>query len=249
MARRDSQKSRLYAAEAKFKTGLDPQFKRVDQVEAYLAKIMSTTWWKNRFPDVDRIRVKDGRGTRIARGHTEKRYVSLPMWARNRHVILHEVAHVVTPDEFAPHGREYAQNYYDLLLRFCGPEDADAFLAGCIVHRVKVGRRRPSFKTTKHEPDALILDTGIGKLPIWANEGAAFWGCRVWADDPEGPMYETDEVRYFAGVRDAKRWTKVRARSLNLGEVRIERLYWHLHDGWTVDEDAETFDYYREEAA
>lgn len=207
---RDSQKSRLYAAEKEFKTGPHPEYRKVAQIEEFIAEMIATNWWQARYPHIPHIRVKDGRGTRIARGSSLAWQISLPLWARTREIILHEVAHVLTPSHLPAHGREYAQVYYDLLLRFCGPETADKFVIGCIEHRVKIGRRRPGLKVIKTSPEQIYLGTGEPKLPEWASEGATFHLCTVFAYLDDGPMRATGEIRAFSGVRDAHRWAKAR---------------------------------------
>lgn len=222
---RDSQKSRLYAAEKDFKTGLDPKFRTVEQVEAYLCQIMSTRWWAARYPDVGYIQVKDGRGARIARGSREGRFIKLPLWARNKHVILHEVAHVLTDDH---HGPKYAQAYYDLLLRFCGPEDADHFLAGCIEHRVRIGQRRPSFKTDRYTPEGVILATGVERLPIWASEDTVFFEV-------------APGLRYFQKAQDAQRWRTTYLKAHPTREAEITKCVWHKDLGWIVDREYEEY--------
>lgn len=240
---RDSQRSQLYAAEAKLKTGLDPGFRTTYAIGNFIDEMIATRWWQERYPEVTYIKVKDGRGRRSACASRSGRYIKLPLWARNKHVILHEVAHVVTRGDVPAHGREYAKNYHDLLLKFAGPEAADLFLAGCIEYRVKIGSRRPGFKLAQHTADDIILKTGVEKLPVWASEGTVFWGCTVWGNDPDGPMFDTGEIRYFPGIRNAQRWSKTRAKTIDGGEVRIEKHFWHEHEGWTPDPD-NTFDYY-----
>lgn len=219
---RDSQKSRLYAAEKEFKNGPHPEYRKVAQIEEFIAEMIATKWWQARYPHITRIRVKDGRGTRIARGSSQTWQISLPLWARTREIILHEVAHVLTPDELPAHGREYAQIYYDLLLQFCGPETADKFVIGCIEHRVKIGRRRPALKITDLTPRDVYLATGEPSLPEWASEGTSFFLCTVFAYLDDGPMRATGEIRAFPGVRNALRWAK--ARQDDDTDVIVERL-------------------------
>jgi putative metallohydrolase (TIGR04338 family) len=43
---------------------------------------------------------------------------------RREHVLIHELAHVVTPDECAAHGPEFARAYLQLVGEFLGLEAA-----------------------------------------------------------------------------------------------------------------------------
>jgi putative metallohydrolase (TIGR04338 family) len=44
--------------------------------------------------------------------------VCLAPWARRPHVILHELAHLLTPDRHAAHGPEFAKAFIALARRF-----------------------------------------------------------------------------------------------------------------------------------
>jgi len=73
--------------------------------------------------------VTDGRGTKRASGTMSK--INLPKWARNKWIVLHEVAHACTPRSYPAHGREFASTYLKLVRRFIGKIEAqilrDAF--------------------------------------------------------------------------------------------------------------------------
>lgn len=84
-------------------------------------------------------RVKDGRGTRIARGGSL--YINLPKWARWRGVVIHELAHSMQPRGTAPHGPEYVAVFIDLLARHAGLSRRE-LRRTAREHRVKVERKR-----------------------------------------------------------------------------------------------------------
>lgn len=128
---RDSQRAKLYAAERcafgeewteKIEDGdLAATVRYVRQVEA------SATWRKilaksGLNPLADGLEIADGRGCRAARGSRAR--LTLPVWARTRPVILHEMAHAATGDR-AKHNWPFAAAYLLLVGTFMGSEARD----------------------------------------------------------------------------------------------------------------------------
>jgi hypothetical protein len=132
MRPRDSQRSKLYAAEAIFHSA--PDFKTVDQCQAYVDSVMASRWVRARWQQ--RIVVKDGRGHVNATGGTSGQ-LQLPLWSRQRLVILHEMAHVLTPYRYAAHGPEYAGVLLSLVHHVLGAETAAKLRASYKEHRVR----------------------------------------------------------------------------------------------------------------
>lgn len=86
-------------------------------------------------------RVKDGRGTRVARGGFS--LISLPIWARCVGVVLHEVTHTILANrcsKVAPHGPEFARLMAELVVRF-GGQPRKNVVANARVHRVKLAAK------------------------------------------------------------------------------------------------------------
>lgn len=92
-------------------------------VDAALARRAICTRWPGM-----RITVGLKRGG-SAYGYRDKRRISLPAWARNEWVILHEIAHVLTPGRYTAHGPEFAGVYLFLVRTVLGPEAGAALLA------------------------------------------------------------------------------------------------------------------------
>jgi hypothetical protein len=120
---RDSQRSKVYRVDGWL---LDRQEFYIGPTlrasEAFIKKVTGNKWvvrkWGRITPEV-----KDGRAGRWARGGTKN--IILPVWARHRGIILHELAHGYKDKNFpfaADHGREFCRIYLDLVRRFLGPE-------------------------------------------------------------------------------------------------------------------------------
>lgn len=160
---RDSQMSKLYAAERKHSLwSEESQYDSISHVQVWVDSICKSRWFKNRYPHYalsqsrqtiflnasERgIKVLDGRGRRKACG-SNRGYIKLPVWSRSDLVILHEIAHVVTRREGyhgplpAFHGREFCANYLSLVRRFLGKEAGDELKEHFKKGRVKYTRKR-----------------------------------------------------------------------------------------------------------
>ncbi len=177
MRKRDSQRSKLYAAErlAWGRCG-DPYIGNpkhghtvpLKDVQDWVDMITRSRFWKtykvprieargrgsyyltqiNRYP---KILVKDGRARRNAYG-SPTGYINLPLWARTYWVTLHEIAHVIQTEHPA-HGRQYARIYLDLVRRFIDPEAAKKLKTAYIEKGVKSTKKRKA--TSSGNPEAL----------------------------------------------------------------------------------------------
>src|SRR5512144_954562 len=129
MARRiDTQKSKVYAAENSLP---EKNVERFDWTEtvAYVRKVEGSAWFRRHYPHRRPVVVKDGRGTRIARGGVY--HLNLPKWSRVPLVILHEMAHSVTikaataekdAERGGVHGWAFCENYLKLVRHFMGAD-------------------------------------------------------------------------------------------------------------------------------
>lgn len=158
---RDTQRSKVYAAERALKDA--PDFETMDQVHRYVeGGVFESTWFKNRFPQVTFLATHNGGGARKARGGPCYRragsglliqgvYMNLPRWARSKLVILHELAHGLTPVTCAAHGREWCQIYLELVGRFMGTETATRLRDSFKAHGVRCLPKRVLSETQKAE--------------------------------------------------------------------------------------------------
>jgi putative metallohydrolase (TIGR04338 family) len=125
---RDTQKSKVYAAEAKFRSmNFEPQiladakFSSIWECQNYVNRILDQQWFRARFGE-RQIVVDYGRNGGTAYG---SRRITLGVWARQPIVILHEIAHCVAPYQVR-HGAEFAGIYLFLVKQVYGADAAKA---------------------------------------------------------------------------------------------------------------------------
>lgn len=90
----DKQTLRLYNAEGVLKENSEDL--TLKECRKYVRDILSTGYVRVNFDYRTPIRVGDGRGWVMARAtfdDNNKPIIQLPRWARNKYVILHEIAH------------------------------------------------------------------------------------------------------------------------------------------------------------
>lgn len=134
----DMQKQRLYDAEyftqhsaawtrivvggKKYSTGNI----HIDAINEYLDHLTAMAWFQRRWGPWDiEARHKAGGsayGKQLRDGAGE---IMLPVFARDEPVVLHEVAHCLTPRHFASHGPEFAGVYLELIRYRVGKEAYD----------------------------------------------------------------------------------------------------------------------------
>lgn len=136
MARpRDSQRSKVYKAEGNIAQG-EMKAQMVD-LQAFVNKVVGSAWWKRHYPNVQRITATDGRRRRRASAFPLTRKIVMPKWSRSEMIILHEIAHIVTPTQYAWHGPEYCKVYLELVKVFMGEETWKSLRDSFKVCRVK----------------------------------------------------------------------------------------------------------------
>lgn len=147
---RDSQKSKLYAAEREALEGLVAEqwgAGEVAVIQAWVDKILSSAWWRRRYPSVRKVVVEDGAGHRsaMAKRRDLRLIIELPLWARKDWVVLHELAHHATDAKHwgvAAHGREFARVYVELVEHIMSKEAGDALRAAFREGKVKYSKPR-----------------------------------------------------------------------------------------------------------
>lgn len=131
-APRDSSRERLYKAERRAFAGelWAPKANPLPIVfcqQFVNRKILNSAWFQREFPHLTRITIRHGKGGGHAYVHEDA--ISLGVMARTVPVLLHEVAHIAAHERYrsqaAPHGREFAWIYLELVKRFIGKDAHD----------------------------------------------------------------------------------------------------------------------------
>ncbi len=127
---RDSQRARLYRAEGLVDAGRP--LPTVARMQAWVDGLAATDWFVARW-GARSFEVRPGYGHRRATADAVNGVLQMPKWARSELVLLHEIAHCLTPLTHASHGPEYAGVLLALARRGMGPGTAqrleDAFAA------------------------------------------------------------------------------------------------------------------------
>lgn len=130
---RDSQRARLYRAEDD--VGPGRRLPTVETLQAYVDDLAATDWFDARWGRRS-FEVRPGYGHRRATADADG-VLQLPRWARTEGVVLHEVAHCLTPVRFAAHGPEYAGILLSLVRRAVDPGTAQRLEDAFGRHRVR----------------------------------------------------------------------------------------------------------------
>lgn len=130
---RDSQRTRLYRAEDELSPGR--RLPTVQVLQAYVDELATTEWFVTRWGRRS-FEVRPGHGHRRATADRNG-VLQLPRWSRTELVVLHEVAHCLTPERYAAHGPEYAGVFLSLVRRRLSPAAGQALEDAFGRHRVR----------------------------------------------------------------------------------------------------------------
>jgi len=112
---RDSQRTAVYRWESAIKKRwpeLDTRLP-LDECRNLIKKV-----WADYRPGENPPELADGRGTRTAYGSRWR--INLPVWARTKLVVLHEIAHSLLSPQLPFHGREFARLVLELWRHYAG---------------------------------------------------------------------------------------------------------------------------------
>jgi putative metallohydrolase (TIGR04338 family) len=120
---RDAQRQRLYDWEHVFIRPRDTTARSLDECQRWVDRLRADAGLRRP------IVVGDGRGSKRARWIPADRRIELPLWARRKYVVLHEMAHAICDERngqtesretIAAHGAEFLRIYVDLLAEYLG---------------------------------------------------------------------------------------------------------------------------------
>lgn len=151
MRGRDNQRQRLYNAQHRTCWTTEPskyakvlfedmvtyysfekkQAPSLEACQSYYDAIIKRAWFQNRWK-YHSVNVIRGNGA-TASGRT----IRLAYWARKEWVLLHELAHTLTPSRYAAHGREFAGILLFLVQQVMGKAEADKLREQFKAHKVR----------------------------------------------------------------------------------------------------------------
>lgn len=164
---RDSQRSRLYASEWEVFGWPKMKFRDMEELEEYLWSVLENRWVQQKYPiarDIvsgkQKFRVLNGAGHRRALTVRQDDVISVafPRKMRINWVVVHEIAHVLTPMEYAGHGREFCRTYLHLVKLFFGEETQNKLKAAMKKHKCKYSKQHTRWKKplTQEEKDIML---------------------------------------------------------------------------------------------
>jgi len=153
MSARDSQRQKLYDAEYNISIKLkiqkrNPSFNSIEEIQKFVTKLTSSKWFTKRWDleanYISHVIVKPltrKSSNMIAYAHFNKIYFTPE--AMNTQIVLHELAHIITPCSFkiASHGRYFVKTYLELIKHILGPEAHKIFIQEFKRWRVKYSRK------------------------------------------------------------------------------------------------------------
>lgn len=152
---RDTQRSKVYAAENKVDRG--KRFESLRECQAFSHKVTDSAYYRRKY-HTGSILCQDGRGrsSACASNTWEGPVIKLPRWSRCELVILHEIAHHAAglPNK---HNWKFAAVLLDLTRHFMGKEAAEALKAAYKEGRVKFTAPRPK-RPVSEEQRAILAE-------------------------------------------------------------------------------------------
>lgn len=184
--RMDPQKGKVYAAEvAAFCRGdeVTVDLPEMADLERFVWKVEHDRWFRRTFPGRTGFRVKDGRGLSRHVANAGRRTIRVSRKGRAKWVVLHELAHCLTPPGAQDHGPEYVGIYLKLVRHFLGREAWRSLYRACKERKVKTHtRRRRRVPLTSEQREALVRRLEVARSKQHADRELARWEAQVERD-------------------------------------------------------------------
>jgi len=116
----------VYASEEAALAGAGQDFRNLGEVRAYVDELVASDWWADRWPHIEAIPVARSRSERLD-GYAVGATGEVRLSRLREPVVLHEVAHVVTPG--AGHGPDFVDALLALVRERLGFHAYGALLA------------------------------------------------------------------------------------------------------------------------
>ncbi len=135
----------VYAGEEAALAGAGRMFRDLREVRVYLDELIGSDWWADRWPHIEAIPVARTRSGRFS-GYAVEGSAEIRVGSLREPLVLHEVAHVVTPG--AGHGPAFVNALLALVRERLGFHAYGALLAE-LRRRNVVGRETDD----SHQPE------------------------------------------------------------------------------------------------
>jgi putative metallohydrolase (TIGR04338 family) len=116
----------VYASEEAALAGAGKEFRNLREVRAYVDDLIAGDWWADRWPHIEAIPVSRTRSGRFS-GYAVEGSGEIRLGSLTERVVLHEVAHVVSPG--AGHGPAFVDALLALVRERLGFHAYGALLA------------------------------------------------------------------------------------------------------------------------
>ncbi|MDG2428015.1 MAG: hypothetical protein P8M16_06265 [Acidimicrobiales bacterium] len=162
---RDTQRSKIYRAEHVLGPHtLGNRYKTVTDCHEFMMSVIERKTFQDWFPRAAStlsvgLEVRPGRGARHAFASSPFA-VTLPRWARNEPVMIHELCHLVVHHEFphkeiALHGWQFSQTYLKIVGDVLGPNAHRKLKASFEENRVKFTSPRKKLPVAENQRQVL----------------------------------------------------------------------------------------------
>ena len=157
---RDNQRSKVYRAERVIHTynADNAEYKTLEECMEFAQKVLRDPKVLQAYPIAasiaTKLRLRPGQGKRRATAESWICTIKLPRWARQKTVICHELAHLLTPDTEA-HGWEFCECYLLLVRREVGPEASETLRKSFKQWKVRYTPPRKKRTFTEEQRQAL----------------------------------------------------------------------------------------------
>ena len=128
----------IYASEEAALSGVGRRFRHLGEVRVYVAELIASDWWADRWPHIEAIPVGRSRSSRVG-GYAVEGGGEIRLASLREPVVLHEIAHVVTPG--AGHGPAFVAAFLDLVRERLGFHSYGALLAELRLRELVEGDR------------------------------------------------------------------------------------------------------------
>lgn len=147
---RDFQRQKAYRAEnsVRYQMINNNRYDSIEEIKKRVDKICSYKWFKDRWGERNVKVIYKSKGSAL--GNYGIGYIKLPKWAWNDLVILHELAHAITPPETGgQHGRYWAATFLELVEKVMGKADYIILREAFKKNDVKYKQKRRLSEETK----------------------------------------------------------------------------------------------------